>query len=410
MTNKVSLSPYQSIGIPELQALERVVKSGTLSGFYGSWGDEFLGGPEIKNFEDEWSQKFSVKHSVTVNSNTSGLYCALAAIGLSPGDEVIVSPFSMSASAIAPVLYGGIPVFADIDESTFCISIESVQSLITSKTKAVIVVNIFGHPGPLSQLRDICNKHNIYLIEDNAQAPLAKENGKWCGTIGDIGVFSLNYHKHIHCGEGGLCVTDNDDLAFRMQAVRNHSENIVQHEHLNLSPVNMVGFNFRMTEMSAAIGRVQLQKIDSEVSKRIKIAEILSHSVKGLEGLSAPHVRENCSHSYYLWGLKVNAKELGVSRSVFAEALTQYGFPNFLGYTKPLYKLPLFQERIAIGDSGWPFVLSEIDYQRVFCPTAERMYNEELICFETCMYDINEQKAQELGSIIKEVHLSRGSI
>jgi len=247
------LPHYSSIGDREMNAVAEVIRSGNLSGFYGSWGDEFFGGPVVKQFEKEWVTHFSVKHAVSVNSATSGLFAAMGAVGIRPGDEVIVPPYSMSATAMAPLVYGGIPVFADIEAETFCLDPESVRANITEKTKAIIAVNLFGHPAALAELRTLADQHGVMLVEDNAQSPLATENDRYAGTIGHVGVFSLNYHKHIHTGEGGMCVTDNDDLCLRLQMIRNHAENIV--EPLNISnPINMVGFNYRMTEMSAAVG------------------------------------------------------------------------------------------------------------------------------------------------------------
>ena len=281
-------------------------------------------------------------YSISVNSATSGLYAALAAIEISPGDEVIVPPYTMSATVMGPLLYGGIPVFVDIDPNTFCLDTDLVKKAITKKTKAIIAVNLFGHPAKLDVLKKICEKHNLKLIEDNAQAPLATINGQFAGTVGDIGIFSLNYHKHIHCGEGGICVTRDKDLAFRLQAIRNHGENIV--EPKNISPINMIGFNYRMTEMSAAVAYTQLKKISKEVSKRKRLAEFLSNGIKDLEGLQAPLVEGNCEHVYYVWALKINEKVLGISRTKFCKALLAEGFPLSSGYVKPLYLLRHFKK------------------------------------------------------------------
>ena len=205
-----------------------------------------------------------------------------------------------------------------IDDEYFSINLESVKSKISPRTKAIIAVNLFGHPARLKELRLIAKKNDLYLIEDNAQAPLGEEYGELAGTIGDIGVFSLNYHKHIHSGEGGICVTNDKNLATRLQMIRNHAEAVVGPSGTN-NIVNMVGFNYRMTEMSAAVANVQLKDINKHVVKRIKIAETLSESLNELEGIYVPKVRKGCKHVYYVWSAKYDEKIVGVSREVFVK-------------------------------------------------------------------------------------------
>lgn len=403
------LAPYPSLGEEEVAAVTDVVRSGCLSAFYGSWGDQFLGGPQVKSLESEWAHAFSVRHAISMNSATSGLYAAMGAIGISPGDEVIVPPTTMSATAMAPLMYGGIPVFADIEQETFCLDPAAVEAALTSKTKAIIAVNLFGHPARLAELRRLADERGIHLVEDNAQGPLAKENGRYAGTIGHIGVFSLNYHKHIHAGEGGVCVTDDDELARRLQLIRNHAENIV--EALGMEDItNMVGHNYRLTEMGAAVARVQLAHSKEHVRRRVAVARRLSEAVRGLEGLHAPLERAGCESVYYLWSLRVVEKELGVSRDVFSRALAAEGFPHFNGYVRPLYLLPVFQRRHALGRSGYPFTLTSRTYSAGLCPTAERLHRDELLCFETCMYASDDKTAELLAAAIQKVHAARASL
>lgn len=403
------LPPDVTIGDEEAAAAMRAFKRGSLSAFYGSWGPEFLGGEEVKAFEAEWAAKFEVPHVISVNSATSGLIAALGAIGLSPGDEVIVPPYTMSATAMAPLFYGGIPVFVDIEQETFCLDPAKVAEAITGKTRAIIVVNLFGHPARLAELAALAKARGIALIEDNAQGPLASEDRRYAGTISDIGVFSLNYHKHIHTGEGGMCVTRDPELALRMQAIRNHAENIVEPAGI-ADPVNMIGQNYRMTELSAAVGRTQLGKIEEEVGRRQRLAEHLSEGLRGLEGLTVPHIRPGCRSVYYAWALKVDEAKLGVSRADFSAALTAEGFPHSTGYVQPLYMLPVFQKRIAIGRDGWPFTLTDRQYHEGLCPVAETMYRKELMLFEPCAYRVDEALADRLVLAIRKVHARRHEI
>jgi perosamine synthetase len=394
------LTPYSSMGNEEIEAVNKVARSGRLSSFIGAWCDDFDGGPEIRGFEKEWTEKFSCKHAISVNSNTSGLIAALGAVGVSPGDEVIVPPYSMSATVMAPLFYGGIPVFVDIEPNTFCLDPNLVRAAITPKTHAILAADMFGHPAALSELRALADEHGIYLIEDAAQAPLASEAGRLAGTIAHIGVFSLNYHKHIHTGEGGMCCTDDDDLALRLRMIRNHGENVVEPLHVE-DITNLIGFNFRMTELSAAIGRAQLLKVDQLVEERQAIAERLTSSLQGLKGITPPVVRQDCRHVYYVWCARHDAAAAGVSRATVARALAAEGLPISEGYVKPLYMLPVFQRRIAIGRNGWPFTLTNRRYEKGMCPVVERMDEHELIEFCTCSFQLNED---ELSLVIEAFH------
>lgn len=394
------LAVFDSIGPDEIVAVNEVMKSGCISGFFGSPGPGFWGGPKIQEFEQAFCDFTGSKFAVSVNSNTSGLIASMGAIGVSPGDEVIVPPYTMSATAMAPLFYGGIPVFADIEEATFCIDPVSVKANITSKTRAVIAVNLFGHPAALAELRAICDVHNLFLIEDNAQSPLSHENTYPTGTVGDIGVFSFNYHKHIHTGEGGMCVTNDEKLRRRLALIRNHGENVADYVG-ETDMTNIVGMNLRMTELQAAIGLSQLANMNKHVSAREDIANQLSAELGGLEGFQVPLVREGCRHNYFCWGARFDAKTLGLSREVFCKALKAEGFPHRVGYLPPLYLLPIFQKRMAFGKDGYPFSLTDRTYERGLCPTAERMEDQELILYLSCHH---HPKPEQLERMIKGFH------
>jgi dTDP-4-amino-4,6-dideoxygalactose transaminase len=330
----------------------------------------------------------------------------MGAIGVSPGDEVILPPYTMSATAVAPLFYGGIPVFVDIEEDTFCLDPHKVRAAISPRTRAILAVNLFGHPAALASLRALADDFHLYLVEDNAQAPLASEHDRYAGTIGDIGVFSLNYHKHIHTGEGGVCVTDDSELGRRLQMIRNHAENAV--EALEVEDIsNLIGFNFRLTEMSAAVGTAQLKNIDAHVSGRQQLAEAMTGALGGMDGLIAPHVRPDCRHVYYVWAVRVLPDVLGVSRYWWSRALEAEGFPHGVGYVKPLYTLPVFQRKRAIGRYGFPFNLGNPRYESGLCPVAERMYAEELLVFEPCRYATNSELIAGLTQALHKVYENR---
>lgn len=399
---KLTLKPYRSIGPDEIAAVTRVMESGMLSGFYGSYGEQFLGGPEIRDLEREWSSFFGVKHAVTVNSAASGLLVALGSIGTGPGDEVIVPATTMSATAMAPLIYGAVPVFADINRDTYNICLATIEERITARTKAIIVVNLFGQPADLDAITRMARLHGIYVIEDNAQAIIAKEGDRFSGTVGDIGVFSLNYHKHIHSGEGGICCTNSDALCLRMQLIRNHGENLV--DPMGIEDItNLVGFNLRMTEMTAAVARVQLKNVTKHVEARVYQATRLIAGLKNLPGVDPPMVKNGCSHSFYILAFRIDPAQFrgGVSR--LAERLNECGFPCFTGYVKPLYTLPVFKRRIAIGQRGFPFNLSEVKYEEGLCPESEAL-RDSLLCFEPCAYELNDEELDSLVFIFREIH------
>ena len=401
---------YNTIGPEERAAVLAVLDSGVLSQFVGAWGPDFLGGPRVRALESEWARYFAVRHAVSMNSATSGLYAAVGAAGVEPGDEVIVSPYTMSASAAAAIVYGAIPVFADIDPETFCLDPASVRSCLTTRTRAIIGVDLFGHPAPWSGLRRVIEGRDIVLIEDAAQAPGAKQGDRYAGTLADIGVFSLNYHKTIHSGEGGVVVTDRDDLAERLQLIRNHGEAVVKAKgHHDL--VNLVGFNYRMTEIEAAIASEQLRKLESLVVPRIDGADFLTERLRGIPGLSTPVVRPGVRHGYYVYAVRFAAERVGADRGSFATALRAEGIPVSVGYVEPLYRQPMYQRGIAFGRSGFPFRQpgrAPATYPDGLCPVAERMHERELLYFATIHGQLGPEDLGDIADGVEKVALQIG--
>ena len=371
---------YNAMGEEEVEAVAAVIRSGELSGFLAGWGDKFEGGKNVKLFEEEWANYFGVKHAITVNSWTSGLVAMVGAIGIGPGDEVIVPPWTMCATATAVLMWGGIPVFADIEPDLFCIDPQSVRKNITSKTKAILAVDIFGQSSDINELRKIANAHGLFLLSDAAQAPGAKIQGELTGTLSDIGGFSLNYHKHIHTGEGGVLVTNDDTLALKLKLIRNHGEASVASSGLE-DITNIVGGNYRLGEMEAAIGRIQLKKLQSELQLRENIVDILFDGLSSLPGLHLPKIRDNCTHVFYTFPILLDIEILGIDRQKIVSALIAEGVKGIEGGYAIIHTLPIFQKKIAMGNKGFPWSYSksrsDIDYNKGICPVAEQ-YHEEL--------------------------------
>ena len=314
---------YNTIGKEEEGATLRVLRSGKLSTFLGTWHDDFYGGAEVRALEDEWAEYFGSKHAISVNSATSGLFCAVGAAGINPGDEIIVSAYTMSASAVAAIVYGAIPVFADIEEDYYCLDVNSIKKLITSKTKAIIIVDIFGQVYDVEAINSLAKENNLIVIEDAAQAPDASLNGKKAGTFGDMGIYSLNYHKHIHTGEGGIIVTDDDALADKLYLIRNHAEAVLDARGIKDSKelINMVGFNYRLSEIHAAIAREQLKKLPNLIEMRIENAEYLNEKLSCIDLLSTTAIRKNSTHAFYVQAMQFDENIAKVSRAKFVSAL-----------------------------------------------------------------------------------------
>jgi dTDP-4-amino-4,6-dideoxygalactose transaminase len=359
------LRPFNTIGPEEISMATASMRAGPLSGYLGG---ELHGGLRCEALEYEFAGLMGAKHAVAVNSATSGLLAACAAVGVTRGSEVRTTPFTMSATAAAPAFLGADLVFNDIESKHY-----NMDGTISTKTKAVVLANIFGHPAELARWADqVRGGRNCWLIEDNAQSPFAMEDNKYAGTVGDIGVFSLNVHKHLQCGEGGICVTNNATLADRMRLFRNHSE---------LSDTPIIGLNLRMTETTAAIALAQLTKREQIIAGRIALAEELTHLAKGIPFVKPPSVREGCKHVYYLWALEVQR-----DRDWFVKALRAEGLPIKAGYVTPLYKLPAF-ERFR---------------RKATFPVTEEV-NDKIVLFEICAHDPSSKQRRQIKEAFDKV-------
>ena len=392
------LSEVHNIDHEEISAVEQVLRKGPLSGYLGTYSEKFLGGEQVRHFEKNFAEKFHVRHAISFNSATTALHAAMVALGVGPGDEVIVPPYSMSATAMAPIMNGAVPIFADIDPDTFCIDPKAIKKVLSKNTKAIIAVNLFGQSANYKEIFSLIDRNKVKIVEDNAQAIGATHHNELTGTIADIGVFSLNVHKHIQAGEGGILVTNDDNLALRAQLSRNHGESVVdQMEDYNLGPI--IGSNYRMSELHAAVSNVQLNKLDKLLVSRRQLVEYLESKLKDIDGIKLPVVAEGNTHVYYRYVFKIDSNLLGIDRSTLLRAMEAEGFPLSPGYVKPIYMLPVFQQKQAFNNSSFPFVFElydgNPDYKSGSCPVVERMYETELTLTDICQFPNTKDNIDE---------------
>jgi len=397
--------PVHVVGKEEIAAATRVIRRGPLSGFVGTNGPRFFGGPEVQAFEKEFTKKFKVKYAVSCNSATSALHMAIVALGIGPGDEVIVPPYTMAASVTAVLLNGAVPIFADIDPRTFCIDPKSVEKRITKRTKAIMAVNLMGQGPDYGTLLPLARKHGLKIIEDNAQSPGAKWRGRYLGTVGDIGVFSLNIHKIMQTGEGGVLVTNNKKYALRARLSRNHGESVVdQMPHYSEGP--MLGNNYRMAEVVAAMAREQLKRLDFLIRKRRALVARLTKAIKGILGITPPYTPPGNFNVTYYFAMLIDEKKLGISRNKLLDAMAAEGFDDMSrGYVKPLYLMRLFKERKAFNNTHFPFDYDGMSqqYAEGACPVTERLWRKEFTFTEVCQYPYTARHVDLFVKALKKV-------
>jgi perosamine synthetase len=324
--------PGRDIGEEELANLREVIETGKL----------FVhGGKFVSQFEREFAQLLGVKHAVACTSGTAAVHTAVGMINPNPGDEIITSPITDMGTIIGILAQNAIPVFADLDPRTYTLLPESVESCITDKTKAIVVVHLFGHPTDMDAIMQLADKYGLWVIEDCAQAYLAEDNGRLVGTIGHIGCFSLQQSKHMTTGDGGIIVTNDDHLAERARLFVD--KGWPRHQGAPRGYL-FLGMNYRMNELTGAVACAQLSKVRNVVDRRRAIADAITKRISDVPGVNPPFVRRECKHSWWLYPITIDESILDVTPKQFAKALTAEGIPAEQGYIgEPIYMSPLFQ-------------------------------------------------------------------
>lgn len=362
---KPSLGPmkrYDTIDHVERRYIETALHY-PLSGYLGG---EHKGGYWIQRLSEEWAETFSVNHAIPCNSATSGLLAACMAAGIGHDDLVWTSVYTMSATAACARVLGARVEFIDIEPKRFSINMSMFPG--GERPKAIIVTNLFGHPAHLVALRAWCNAENVVMIEDNAQGAFAIENQLFAGTIGHMGVFSLNVHKQLQVGEGGVVVTNDDSYALKVKDAINHGE----------LRGGITGLNLRMTEIVAAMAVAQLEKGTNSVTNRRELALEMTDMVLDIPAISPPAEAPYCTSSYYIWAAKVWPWK----RTGIVAGLNERGLPVRAGYS---------------------MLLSDIFQQQGLYPIARSMEDKELMTFEICAYTPSRKQRKIMREIFRIV-------
>jgi perosamine synthetase len=332
-------------------------------------------GPKVAEFEKAVGQFVGAKYAVAVSSGTAALHCAMYALGIGSGDEVIVPCMTFVATANCVVYQGGTPVFADVDPDTLLVDPEQVEAKITPNTRAIIGVDYAGQPCDWDALREIAKRHNLYLVADGCHALGAEYKGRGVGSLADMTVFSFHPVKHITTGEGGMIVTDNPNLAERMRIFRNHGitrdPKCFSSLTSDLRPqtsdfswfyeMKDLGYNYRITDIQCALGISQLKKLPDFLARRREIASVYDRAFKDLPGLKPLRTRNDVVHAYHLYVVRVNNEKAGGGRKVVFKKLRKGGIGVNVHYI-PVHLHPYYQRKFGTGPG--------------LCPVAEKAYAE----------------------------------
>ncbi len=362
MTDKTKI-PLASPDIVEAdaRAVREVLDSGRLAL-----------GPKLGEFERAMADYVGVKHAVAVSSGTCALHIALEGLGVGEGDEVVTTPFSFVASANSILYVRATPAFVDIDPETLCIDPEAVEEAITPRTKAILAVDAFGHPADWTTLERIAEFHDLLLIEDSAEALGSEVNGRRCGAFGRAGIFGFYPNKQITTGEGGMVVTDDADLARLCRSMANQGrgdgDDWLSHVRL--------GYNYRLDDMSAALGVAQLSRIDEIVEVRTKVATQYSEALRGIEAVIPPMVADRVRVSWFVYVVRLTEEYSQEGRDAILRGLTERGI-GCRNYFAPIHLQPFY--RRELGTKGGDFPITEfVGARTIALPFYNRLGEDQI--------------------------------
>lgn len=382
-------------GEPELQQLREALEQNTL--FY--WK-----GTKVKEFNRKFAALYGMKHCVAASSCTAAIHTALGALGVTEGDEVIVSPITDMGSIIGILYQNAIPIFAELHPHTYNMDAADIERKITDKTKAIVVVHLAGNPADMDAILEVAHRHGVYVVEDCAQSYLCYSQGRLAGTLGDIGCFSLNDFKHISTGDGGMLVMNDEELYRRALRFADKNYNRLGTTPEELRRIEFLAPNYRMTELQGAVAIAQLDRLPDICAKRRAYGDRITEGIRGLRGIYPPEIRPGDQSSYWFYMFRIVPEEAGVDATRFSEALNAEGIPCQQGYIPScVYEYELFVNRSAYPGTHAPFDSQyygrEISYHKGLCPTAEKILDTAV------KFNISEFFTQrDVEEIIEAIH------
>ncbi|MCX7426044.1 MAG: DegT/DnrJ/EryC1/StrS family aminotransferase [Planctomycetia bacterium] len=364
----------------------------------GAWGK--VQGREVQQFERRFADYHEARHGLGVVNGTVALRIALMASGIGAGDEVIVPPYTFVATASAVLEANATPVFADLDLTTSNIGPAAIEAVITPRTKAIIPVHLGGLPCDMDGIMALAARHNLTVIEDACHAHGAEYKGRRVGAIGHLGCFSFQSSKNLNCGEGGIIVTNDDELATRCWSIHNCGRVTggKWYEHHRL------GGNYRLGEFQGAVLNAQWERFEEQAETRERNGKYLDEQLSGIPGVY-PQVRTaDCTrHGYHLFSLRVDPGVLGFSREKFIEALAAEGIPALAGYPIPLYREPVFLNRAFGPYTGCLAARPDLDYSRTQCPQCEILSTQQGVWLEQRLLLAGREDMDDIVRAIRKV-------
>jgi len=405
VTNK--LAGWPQFDEKAISAVQDVLRSGKVN---------YWTGPKGMEFERKYAEWQGSKFAISASSGTSALHIALSALGIGPGDEVIVPSYTFIASGFSIVQAGAVPRFADVNIDDHCISVESAEKLVNERTRAIMPVHLYGNVCDMDVILDFAKKHNLFVVEDNAEAFGGSYKGKKTGTLGDIAACSFCQNKTFTTGgEGGMVTTDNEDLAWQARSFRDHGYDVKQ--RLSLLELeqrlpyihNMVGWNYRMTEMQSAIGLAELERIDTwNLPNRRRNARIVIDSIKDLPRVvHTPIDTEQRRNGWYVMAFSLDIENMTCDIDQFVAACAAEGAPSWKVFWPQCHTEKAYKQHNSFGKSGFPFTSKEytnpesVDYSKVEVPNAVWHQSHTFTCFAFPTY--TEEDCRQIGCALAKV-------